>query len=426
MVTLKAIKNAAQLIEKDIFRTPLIFSPQLAETLEVKEACLKLENLQYTGSFKERGALNKILSLSEEERQAGLITISAGNHAQGVAYHGQRLGLKVTVVMPETAALTKISRCKAFGAEVVLHGKNFDEAMVHAHKLIKERKLSMVHPYEDEAIIAGQGTIGLELVQDKPDMDVLVVPVGGGGLIGGIATAIKNVQPKIKIIGAVSNAYPALYDLFREEEGAEKEHEPTGLETIADGVAVKRPGKMNLSVIREYVDDIVIVDETYIEQAVFLMADRQKLIVEGAAAISVGAVMQHNHLFKDLKVGMMICGGNIDLRLLSSIMLRGLMRTGKITRLNICSADRPGSLATITAILAKYGGNVLDITHQRVFYDSPAKRVDIQVMLELESIARLKDIKEELAKEGFKATSPDSMEFLRDFCEDSSLTKLVS
>lgn len=426
MVTLKAIKNAAQLIERDVFRTPLILSPQLARILGVREACLKLENLQYTGSFKERGALTKIMSLTEEQRKAGLITISAGNHAQGVAYHAQRLGIHVTVVMPETAALTKISRCKAFGAEVILSGKTFDEASIYAKKIMEERKLSMVHPYDDEAVIAGQGTIGLEIVQDKPDMDVLVVPVGGGGLISGIATAIKNVQPKIKIIGAVSNAYPSLYDLFREEEGHEKEHVATGLETIADGIAIKRPGKLNLQIIREYVDDVVIVDETYIEQAVFLMADRQKMIVEGAAAVSVAAVMQHNHLFKDLVTGMVICGGNIDLRLFSSIMLRGLMRTGKIARLNVCSADRPGSLATITAVLAKYGGNVLDITHQRVFYDSPAKRVDIQVMLELESISCLKEIKEELAQKGFKATSPDSVEFLRNFCEDSTLTKLVS
>jgi threonine dehydratase len=412
MVTLKHIKTAAQLIEKDIFRTPLIFSPQLAKALGLKEACLKLENFQFTGSFKERGALNKILSL---------------NHAQAVAYHGQRLGLAVTVIMPESAPLTKISRCKSFGAEVILHGENIDACFDFAKNLIEERQLSMIHPFDDEHIIAGQGSIGLEIVQDKPDMDVLVVPVGGGGLISGIAVAIKNLNPKIKIIGVVSSAYPELYDLFRDETGSYKpDLNHKRRDTIADGIAVKKPGKITLALIRQYVDDIVIVDETYIEQGVFMLAERQKLIVEGAAGISVGAVMQHEHLFQGLKVGLLICGGNIDVRLLSSIMLRGLMRTGRLARLNVSSMDTPGSLAKISAIIGAQGGNILDIIHQRVFYDSPAKRVDIQFMLELESISNMKAIMAALNAAGFDTMLPDSVELMHDFCEDTSLTKLVS
>ena len=425
MITLKHIKNAAQIIEKDIFRTPLIYSQSLAHILGVKEVALKLENLQYTGSFKERGVLNKFSELTDIQKKMGVICASAGNHSQALAYHAQRRNIPACVVMPEATAINKVSRCRTFGPELILHGETLDDALLLAQELSKTQQKLLIHPFDDDFIIAGQGTIGLEIFQDKPDLDYLIVPVGGGGLISGISVAVKALNPKIKIIGVVCEAYPQLFELLKGQTISNHSNLKRK-ETIADGISVKKTGERTLALIQKYVDDILIVDEHFIELAVFLLSEKQKFIVEGAGAVPLAAALQYKHLFHDRKIGMIISGGNIDLRIMSSILMRGLTRAGRLGRINVCGSDKPGTLAEITRIIHQKGGNIIDISHQRVFYDSPVKRVDMQFMMEFENEKQMLDLIKTLNESGFEAKTIDSIKLLSELYDNTQLTKLVS
>jgi threonine dehydratase len=425
MITLKHIKNAAQLIENDVFRTPLIFSPQLASVLGVKEVVLKLENLQYTGSFKERGVVNKLAELTPAQRKQGVVCASAGNHSQALAYHALRLGIPASVVMPETTPLNKISRCRSYGPHIILSGQVLDESIIIAKELAENEKKILVHPFDDESIIAGQGTIGLEIFQDKPDLDYLIVPIGGGGLISGIAVAVKALNPKIKIIGVVSDAYPQLYEKLK---GNIVTHfsDTKRRETLADGIAVKKTGEFTFELIQKYVDEVLVVDEHFIELGVFMLSEKQKFIVEGAGAVPLAAALQYKHLFQDRKIGMVISGGNIDLRVLSSILMRGLMKAGRLARISVGGSDVPGTLAKVSSIISQKGGNVIDIFHQRVFYDSPVKRVDMQFMIEFENMQQMQMLIQSLNDEGFETKATDSIKLLSEYYDDHKIAKLVS
>lgn len=425
MITLKHIKNAAQIIENDVFRTPLIFSPQLASVLGVKEVVLKLENLQYTGSFKERGVVNKLAELTPAQRKLGVVCASAGNHSQALAYHALRLGIPASVVMPVSTPLNKISRCRSFGPNIVLSGQVLDESIVIAKEIAENEKKILVHPFDDELIIAGQGTIGLEIFQDKPDLDYLIVPIGGGGLISGIAVAFKALNPKIKIIGVVSDAYPQLHEKLK---GGNVAHFPDSRrkETLADGIAVKKTGEYTFELIQKYVDEVLVVDEHFIELAIFMLSEKQKFIVEGAGAVPLAAALQYKHLFQDRKIGLVISGGNIDLRILSSILMRGLMKAGRLARISVGGSDMPGTLAKVTSIISEKGGNVIDIFHQRVFYDSPVKRVDMQFMIEFENMQQMQILIQSLNEEGFDAKATDSLKLLSEYYDDRKTAKLVS
>lgn len=425
MITLKNIKNAAQLIENNIFRTPLIFSPQLANVLGVKEVVLKLENLQYTGSFKERGVVNKLSELTPAQRQQGVVCASAGNHSQALAYHALRFGVAANVVMPQTTPLNKISRCRSYGPNIILSGQVLDESIVLAKEIAENEKKILVHPFDDELIIAGQGTIGLEIFQDKPDLDYLIVPIGGGGLISGIAVAVKALNPKIKIIGVVSDAYPQLHERLK---GNIVTHfsDTKRKETLADGIAVKKTGELTFELIQKYVDEVLVVDEHYIELGVFMLSEKQKFIVEGAGAVPLAAALQYKHLFQDRKIGLVVSGGNIDLRVLSSILMRGLMKAGRLARINVSGSDVPGTLAKVSSIISQKGGNVIDVFHQRVFYESPIKRVDMQFMIEFENMQQMQILMQSLNDAGFETKATDSFRLLSEYYDDYKSAKLVS
>ena len=306
-VSLEDIKDAAKVIEGQVLRTPSIQAARLSEDLGF-DLVLKLENLQTTGSFKERGAVNKLSSLTDEQRKTGVIAMSAGNHAQGVAYHAMRMGIPATIVMPDFAPITKVERTRSFGAQVVLTGETLDASAVAAREIAKEKNLTFVHPYDDELIVAGQGTIGMEMLEDHPDLEVIVVPIGGGGIISGIATAVKAIKPDIKVYGVETEFYPSMYQAL---------HNLTpnsGGQTLADGIAVKNPGQITRAIIKELVEEIILVDETAIETAIATLAEKQKLVAEGAGAAGLAALLAHPQRFKGKKVGTVICGGNIDVR----------------------------------------------------------------------------------------------------------------
>ena len=358
MLTLDHIRAAAVRLHGQILQTPCVESRTLSQITGC-QVFLKFENLQYTASFKERGACNKLVQLSAEERSRGVVAMSAGNHAQGVAYHAQRLGLRAVIVMPRFTPGVKVERTRGFGAEVVLHGDTLEQARAHAFELAAAQNLTFVHPYDDEAIVAGQGTVGLEMLQAVPDLDVLVIAIGGGGLIGGIATAAKALKPGIEVVGVQTVRFPAMFNAIKGT------NHPQGTSSIAEGIAVGTPGRITEAIIRQHVDDLLLVDEGDIEQAVLMLLEIEKTVVEGAGAAGLAALLKHPDRFAGRKVGLVLCGGNIEPLLLAAIIERGMVRSGRLARIKVSARDVPGVLARITATVADAGANIEEVHHQR-------------------------------------------------------------
>ncbi|HJQ58419.1 MAG TPA: threonine ammonia-lyase, partial [Vineibacter sp.] len=365
-VTLADIEAAAALLAGRIARTPMLRSRTLSAELGC-DIWVKFENLQFTGAFKERGALVKLSHLSPAERQRGVIAMSAGNHAQAVAYHAANLGIPATIVMPSFTPYTKVKHTQGHGARVVLHGDTLSEAAEEARRLARDEGLTFVHPYDDPAIVAGQGTVALEMLQDAPDLDTLVVPVGGAGLIAGCAVAAKAMKPGIRVVGVETAGYPALYQHLHGEPVV------VGGETIAEGIAVRDTGALPLGLCRRLVDEVLLVDEEQIERAIVLFLEIEKTVAEGAGAAGLAAILAHRASFAGRKVGLVLCGGNIDTRLLASILMRGLVRDGRVARLRIKINDRPGQLARVAGVVGDVGANILEVTHQRLFGGVAAK-----------------------------------------------------
>ncbi|NLC71452.1 MAG: threonine ammonia-lyase [Desulfuromonadaceae bacterium] len=400
-ITLNDVRRAASAIRGRILRSSCDPSRTLSE-ITGAEVILKFENLQFTASFKERGALVKLLSLSERERRTGVIAMSAGNHAQGVAYHAQRLGVPAVIVMPRFTPNVKVEQTRAFGAEVILHGETLDEAASRAHEVMVQRELTFLHPYDDEKVIAGQGTIALEMLEDYPDLEALLVPVGGGGLISGIAVAAKGLKPAIDIIGVETARFPSMLQAIR----GLPIH--CGAATFAEGIAVKQPGRITLGIVRQLVDDILLAEENDIEAAVLLLLEVEKTVVEGAGAVGLAALLNHRKRFQGRKVGLVLSGGNIDLLILSTIIQRGLARTGRLVRLGVEVPDHPGSLAEVTRILGASNANIVEVSHQRAFTRLSLKTVQLEVVLETRGLPHLREIMAAFQTAGFRTTLPDA------------------
>ena len=374
-VTADQIRDTAVRLDGQIIRTPMLEAPMLSRNLGC-DLFLKLECLQHTSSFKARGALNAMLGLNDKQRQLGVIAMSAGNHAQAVAYHAEHMGIPATIVMPAQTPFAKVARTRAFGAKVVLEGRNLNECEGKVNALIQEHGLTLIHPYDNELVMMGQGTAGLEMLTDQPDLDILVVPIGGGGLMGGIATIARDMRPNIKIYGVQTELYPSM------KLAVEGKEITCGGETLAEGIAVKKPGGVTLPVVDALVDEILLVDERELEWAVGALIEQQRVVSEGAGAAGIAAIHANPALFAGKKVGVMICGGNIDPRLLASILNRNMAVDGRIARLRIDISDEPGMLAAISTTIGKCGGNIVEIYHQRLFYDVPAKLAKIDAVIE--------------------------------------------
>jgi threonine dehydratase len=374
-VSLDDIRAAAKRISGAVEQTPCVHSRTLSR-LTGAQVFLKFENLQFTASFKERGALNKLLSLSESERRRGVIAMSAGNHAQAVAYHSARLGIPAVIVMPKGSPNTKIKNTQVHGATVVVEGDNLFEAGKHARLLAERDNLVFVHPYEDPLIIAGQGTVGLEMLAAVPELEVLVVPVGGGGLIAGVATAAKSLKSSIRIFGVESRNYPSMHQRLT---GLPVE---CGGDTIAEGIAVKDVGSTALSIVKSLVEEVLIVEEETIERAVVALIEIEKTVAEGAGAAGLAALLQHPARFSGKRVGIPISGGNIDSRVLASVLMRGLVRDGRLVRLRVTMPDVSGSLAKVAAVIAEAGGNIVEIQHQRIFGTSSVRSPEVEFLVE--------------------------------------------
>ncbi len=365
-IGLADIEAAAIAIAGAVIATPCLRSETLSRVTGA-DVWLKFENLQFTAAYKERGALNKLLSLTPAERARGVIAASAGNHAQGLAYHAKRLGIPATIVMPQFTPIVKVQQTEGHGANVVLHGEKFEEASAEAHKLAEKRGFVFVHPFDDPLVMAGQGTVGLEMLAAVPDLETLVVPIGGGGLISGIATAAKAINPAIDIVGVQAELYPSMYAAMRGTDAV------CDGDTLAEGIAVKTPGKLTSQVVRALVDDIVLVGERDLERAVSMLLNIEKTVVEGAGAAGLAALLAHPRKFRGQKVGLVLCGGNIDTRLLANVLLRDLARSGRLARLRIRLKDRPGQLFEVARIFDQQQVNILEVYHQRVFTNLPAK-----------------------------------------------------
>src|SRR6188768_202366 len=398
MVCLNDIAAAASTILGRVRRTPLVESPALSE-LTGADVRLKLENLQSTGSFKERGACNRLEQMPAAERARGVVTASAGNHAQAVARHGARLGVAVTVVMPEATPLVKVTATRRFGAQVILSGANYDEAAALAATLSLERGLTYLHPFEDPFVIAGQGTVGLEILADAPEVDAIVVPVGGGGLIAGVACAIKEKNPRVRVLGVEARRFPSMkYAL----ESRSPSSLPGG-KTIADGIAVRRVGELTTELTRKYVDEIALVDEAEIAQAVLLLLEREKSVVEGAGAVGVAALLHHR--FAELEgkqVAVVISGGNIDVNLISRIIEHGLVQTGRLVRFVVTAPDVSGVLAELTRVVADSRANVLELNHDRAFSGAELGETLIELVLETHGFEHIEEVGERLSLAGYR------------------------
>jgi threonine dehydratase len=392
--TIDDIRAAAERLDGQVIRTPLVPAARMSEVLGC-ELYLKLENLQRTGSFKDRGAFMRLSQLSQAEAKRGVIAMSAGNHAQGVAYHARRLGVPATIVMPEFAPFSKVERTKSFGARVVLTGDTLDASAQAARQIAEKEGLTFVHPYDDPHVIAGQGTIGLEILADLPDVDTIVVPIGGGGLISGIALAAKDANPDIHMIGVETELYPSMLNALKGR------GELPGGSSLADGIAVKNPGKLTREIIERLVEDIAVVPEVTIETAIARLVEEQKIVAEGAGAAGVAAILNEPERFAGRKVATVICGGNIDIRLLSGVLARGLVRDGRMVRLRIGIVDQPGVLAKIADLIGRSSANIIEVYHQRLFYDVPAKRADVDVVLETRNAEHVKEIIASLEEHGF-------------------------
>ncbi len=377
-ISIDDIRAAHERIAPNIVRTAFELSKTLSAVTGV-ELHLKHENRQYTASFKERGALNRLLSLTPAERKKGVIAMSAGNHAQALAYHGRRLGIPTTIVMPRTTPNPKVEQTRAHGAQVILHGIHFDETRAFTQDLARQRSLTLVHPYDDLAVIAGQGTLALEMLETVDRIDALLVPVGGGGLISGVAVAAKALVPKIEVIGVQSERYPSAHHAFH---GLDADDVPDH-DTVADGIAVKSPGKLTIELIRRHVDDFVLVGEREIEQAIFLLAEIEKTVVEGAGAAGVAAVLRHKGRFENQRVATILCGGNIDMMTLSSVLQRGMVRSRRLVKLRVEVPDIPGALGQVAQLIGEFNSNIMEIGHQRAFGASSARAAIVEMVLQL-------------------------------------------
>jgi threonine dehydratase len=390
------VRRAAAAISGAVAKTPLVPAPALSEAARC-EVWLKLETQHPTGSFKERGALNKLSSLNANERGAGVVAMLAGNHAQGVAYHARRLGIPATIVMPEGTPFTKIDRTEGLGATVVIEGDSLVAAREAADALARDRGFVPVHPYDDPSVIAGQGTIGLEMLSDQPELDALIVPIGGGGLISGIAIAVKATRPAIEIFGVQSALYPSMVNALA---GKSPDTAPAAA-TLAEGIAVKEPGKLSRLIVGALVKDILLADDTAIEAAIEHLVDREKLVAEGAGAAGVAALLAHPDLFRGKRVGIVITGGNIDARLLASVLMRGLVREGCLVRLRSELPDVPGALARLSGVIGGRGGNIVEVHHQRLFQDASVKRAELDVVVETQNRRHVAAIVAALIAAGF-------------------------
>ena len=394
-VTVADIVAARRTIAGHVLRTPMLPAPKLS-ALTGAEVFVKYENLQVTNSFKERGALNKLASLGDAERDRGVIAMSAGNHAQAVAYHAARLRIPATIVMPVTTPFVKVEATQAYGAEVVLEGETIADAQVRAESIARERDLIWVHPYDDARVIAGQGTIAFEMLEETPNLDLLVIPIGGGGLIAGNAVAARSIRPSIEIIGAEAALYPCFWNALAGEDRA------LGGPTLAEGIAVKNVGKLTLPIVRELVAEIVLVDEAHLERAVNAYLTLQKTMAEGAGAAGLAAMLVKPERFRGRKVGLILCGGNIDPRILASVMVRELEREDRIVSFRLTIPDRPGVLGQIATRLGQLGANILEVDHRRLFLDVPAKGAKLDVTVETRDRAHGKRIFAALEAEGYQ------------------------
>jgi len=395
-VRLADIRKAAATIAGALTDTPCNESRTLGEICGCR-MWLKFENLQFTSSFKERGALNRLSALSAQERRNGVITMSAGNHAQGVAFHARRLGIPATIVMPIGTPMVKVENTRRHGANIILAGKTLEEAGPVALDHGEAHGMTLVHPYDDPLIIAGQGTIGLEMLKAVPELDTLVVPIGGGGLISGIAIAAKTLKADIRVIGVEATLYPSMHNAIRGE------RLPMRGDTLAEGIAVKSPGKITKEIVRHLVDEILLVTEAELECAVAALINIEKTVVEGAGAAGLAAVLANPALFAGRKVGLVLTGGNIDTRLIASVLTRELAREGRLTQLSLDIVDRPGQLAAVAALLAEAGANIIEVSHQRTFSDLPAKATLLQLVIETRDRAHLDDVLARLSDAGLDA-----------------------
>ncbi len=388
------IEKAVSLVEEAELTTPAIAAPELS-TISGADVYLKLENLQPTGSFKVRGAINKLRGLEDHEKGAGVVAMSAGNHAQGVAYHAQRLQIPATIVMPRHTPFTKVDRTERLGAEVILEGGNLIESRMFADELVRKEGLIFVHPYDDPKIIAGQGTIGIEFLAQCPDLDSLIVPIGGGGLISGILLAVCELNPGIEIYGVEAAQYPSMQNILQSVE------DECGGHTVAEGIDVKAAGQITREIIGDLVSEIFLADENALENAMQLCLREQRIVVEGAGAAPLAALLDNRDRFKGKKVGLIISGGNVDARLLSTVLLRGLVRDGRLIQLRLSIADEPGQLSGLTEIIGDEGGNILEVSHQRLFYDVPVKSTDVDISLETRDAGHVRNIVDALEKAGY-------------------------
>jgi len=398
-LTAEDVRAAAARIAGAVVRTPTLHSRTLSRIVGA-EVWLKFENLQFTAAYKERGALNKLLTLPPEARTTGVIAASAGNHAQGLAYHGGRLGIPVTIVMPRSTPIVKVQQTRGHGATVVLEGESFDDAYAHACELKQQRGLIFVHPFDDREIMAGQGTIALEMLEDAPELDTIVVPVGGGGLISGVAVAAKGVKPGIRVVGVQSSQYPAMYLIKRNEPVA------GGGDTIAEGIAVKEPGLLTRAAVLEHVDEMRIVSETRIEEAISLLLDIEKTVVEGAGATGLASLLPLKNgafrpEFAGRKVGVILTGGNIDPRFLANVILRNLARSGRIGRIAVLLDDKVGELSKLADIFTRNGANIIEVSHQRIFGVLSAKSTETEIEYEIRDKDALEGLMLDLERAGY-------------------------
>jgi threonine dehydratase len=394
--TAEDIQRAARRIAGQVEVTPFLHSRTLSQIVQA-EVWLKFENLQFTASFKERGALNRLSTLDAEQRARGVIAVSAGNHAQGVAFHAQRMGIPTVIVMPRFAPPVKVERTRSFGAEVILTGDTFDDARHEAEQLALSHGLTMVHPYDDPDVIAGQGTIGLEMLVARPDLECLCVAVGGGGLISGVAIAVRAVRPELEIVGVQTDRFPAMYAAFR---GVQM---PCANATLAEGIAVKSPGGLTSRIVRALVDDIVLVDEGDIEHAIVLLLDIEKTVVEGAGAAGLAALIRHPERFRGRRVGLILSGGNIEPMMLADIIERGMVRAGRLARIRVMIRDVPGELARAAAIVGQAGANIEEVAHQRAFTTLPALNAELEMELQTRGPEHLEQVLQALQAAGLSA-----------------------
>jgi threonine dehydratase len=393
--TIDDIRAAAERIDGAVVRTPMLVSRTLSEVIGA-EVWLKFENLQFTAAYKERGALNKLLQLTPEERARGVIAASAGNHAQAVAYHAKRLGIPAVIVMPEPTPTVKVTQTQGHGAEVVLYGRIVDDAFARARELALENGYVFVHAFDDPQIIAGAGTVGLEMLEDAPDLDAIIVPIGGGGLMSGVSIAARSAKPDIELIGVEAELYPSMKCAIQDCQM------PLGGDTLAEGIAVKQPGELTSRILKDYANDVVLVSERDLERAVAMLVGIEKTVVEGAGAAGLAAMLAEPERYKGKKVATLLCGGNIDTHLLANVLVRDLVRQGRIARLRIAAHDQPGALAAITSKVHEAGANIIEVNHSRIFTTLPAKDTVIEVECEARDPAAIDDVEARLEAAGFR------------------------